>query len=92
MSGTTSRRYPPGLKQRAVRVVGKIRGDHESDWTAICQVAEPLGVGMASVRGDHVDGLMQVPVGGRDADASRITNLDRPMSTPSCLRLWPVSV
>ena len=44
MSGTTSRRYPPELKQRAVRMVGEIRGDHESDWAAISQVAELLGV------------------------------------------------
>ena len=47
MSGTTSRRYPPELKQRAVRMVGEIRGDHESDWAAISQVAELLGIGTA---------------------------------------------
>jgi len=47
MSGTTSRRYPPELKLRAVRMVGEIRADHESDWAAITQVAELLGVGTA---------------------------------------------
>ena len=47
MSGTTSRRYPPELKQRAVRMVGEIPDDHESDWAAITQVAELLGVGTA---------------------------------------------
>ena len=45
MSGNTSRRYPPELKQRAVRMVGEIRGDCESDWEAMSQAAEPLGVG-----------------------------------------------
>jgi len=47
MSGNTSRRYPPELKQRAVRMVGEIRDDHESDWAAMGQVAELLGVGTA---------------------------------------------
>ena len=45
MSGNTSRRYPPELKQRAVRMVAEVRGDHESDWAAMSQVAELLGVG-----------------------------------------------
>src|SRR4051812_49860736 len=47
MSGSTSRRYPPELKQRAVRMVGEIRGDHESEWAAMSQVADLLGVGTA---------------------------------------------
>lgn len=45
MSGNTSRRYPPELKERAVRMVGEIRGEHESDWAAMARVAELLGVG-----------------------------------------------
>lgn len=45
MSGNTSRRYPPELKQRAVRMVAEIRGDHGSEWAAMGQVAELLGVG-----------------------------------------------
>lgn len=45
MSGTRSRRYPPELKQRAVRMVGEIRPDHESEWAAMSQVADLLGVG-----------------------------------------------
>ena len=48
MSGvTTSRRYPPELKERAVRMVAEIRGDHESEWAAMAQVADLLGVGSA---------------------------------------------
>ena len=46
MSGVgTSRRYPPELRERAVRMVAEIRGDHESEWAAMGQVAELLGVG-----------------------------------------------
>jgi transposase len=42
-----SRRYPPELKERAVRMVAEIRGDHESEWAAMAQVADLLGVGSA---------------------------------------------
>jgi transposase len=45
MSGNNgSRRYPPELKARAVRMVGEIRADHDSEWAAIVKVAELLGV------------------------------------------------
>ena len=45
MSGNTSRRYSPELRERAVRMVGEIRGEHESDWAAMARVAELLGIG-----------------------------------------------
>jgi transposase-like protein len=46
MSGVVaSRRYPQELKERAVRMVAEIRGDHESEWAAMGQVADLLGVG-----------------------------------------------
>lgn len=44
MPGSTSRRYPPELKERAVRMVAEIRADHESEWAAMGKVAELLGV------------------------------------------------
>lgn len=44
MSGSASRRYPPELRERAVRMVAEIRGDHESEWAAIGKVAQLLGV------------------------------------------------
>ena len=44
MSGNVSRRYPPELRARAVRMVAEIRGDHKSDWAAMGRVAELLGV------------------------------------------------
>ena len=45
MSGTTSKRYPAELRERAVRMVGEIRGEHDSEWAAMTQVARLLGVG-----------------------------------------------
>jgi transposase len=44
MAGNTSRRYPLELRERAVRMVAEVRGDHESEWAAIGKVAELLGV------------------------------------------------
>lgn len=45
MSASTSRRYPVELRERAVRMVGEIRADYESEWAAMTQVAQLLGVG-----------------------------------------------
>jgi transposase len=45
MSGNRTQRYSPELKDRAVRMVAEIRGEHESDWAAMVRVAELLGVG-----------------------------------------------
>ena len=45
MPGDSSKRYPLELKQRAVRMVKEIEGEHESEWAAMGRVAELLGVG-----------------------------------------------
>ena len=45
MSGRTSKRYPVELRERAVRMVGEIRVEHESEWAAMGRVAELLGIG-----------------------------------------------
>lgn len=45
MSGTTSKRYPAELRERAVRMVSEIRAEHESEWAAMTRVAELLGIG-----------------------------------------------
>jgi transposase len=45
MSGSTAKRYPVELRERAVRMVTEIRADHESEWAAMSKVAELLGVG-----------------------------------------------
>ena len=47
MSGGSSRRYPPELRERAVRMVAEISDQHESEWAAISEVARLLGVGYA---------------------------------------------
>ena len=45
MSTSTSKRYPVELRERAVRMVAEIRGDHDSEWAAMARVAELVGVG-----------------------------------------------
>ena len=47
MPGDSQRRYPPELRERAVRMVAEVRGDHDSEWAAIAKVAELLGIGTA---------------------------------------------
>ena len=47
MSGGSSRRYPPELRERAVRMVADICDQHDSEWAAITEVARLLGVGTA---------------------------------------------
>jgi transposase-like protein len=48
MSGGSSRRYPPELRERAVRMVAEISDQHDSEWAAISEVARLLGVGCAN--------------------------------------------
>jgi transposase len=45
MSGSTTKRYPAELRERAVRMVAEIRAEHESEWAAMTRVADLLGVG-----------------------------------------------
>ena len=47
MSANSSRRYPPELRERAVRMVAEISDQHESEWAAMGEVASLLGVGTA---------------------------------------------
>jgi transposase len=61
MSGGSSRRYPPELRERAVRMVAEISDQHDSEWAAISEVARLLGVGCTEtvrkwVRQGQVDG------------------------------------
>jgi transposase len=39
-----SRKYPPELKERAVRMVAEARPNYESEHAAICAVASKLGI------------------------------------------------
>jgi len=45
MSGGSSRRYPPELRERAVRMVAEVTPNYDSQWAAIGAVAQQLGVG-----------------------------------------------
>jgi transposase len=45
MSGSMSKRYPPELRERAVRMVGEIAEQHESEWAAMGEVARLLEIG-----------------------------------------------
>jgi transposase len=60
MSGGSSRRYPPELREHAVPMVAEISDQHNSEWAAISKVARLLGVGCAEkvpkwVRQSQVD-------------------------------------
>ena len=47
---TSSKRYPPELKERAVRMVGDLRHADPDDQGVISRVARQLGVGKESLR------------------------------------------
>jgi transposase len=46
----SSKRYPPELKERAVRMVGELQGADPADQGVISRVARQLGVGKESLR------------------------------------------
>jgi transposase len=46
----SSKRYPPELKERAVRLVTELRFEDPGDHTVISRVARQLGVGTESLR------------------------------------------
>jgi transposase len=46
----SSKRYPPELKERAIRLVGELRREDPDDRTVISRVARQLGVGTESLR------------------------------------------
>jgi transposase len=44
------KQYPRDFRERAVRLVTETRSDHDTEWSAIRQVATRLGVGPKTVR------------------------------------------
>ena len=44
MSTRRSKNYPPELRERAIRMVGEVRGEYTSDWAACQSVAAKLGI------------------------------------------------
>lgn len=60
MKSVRSRKYPPELRERAVRMVAEVRDQYESEWAAIGAVADLLGIGTAEtlrkwIRQDQID-------------------------------------
>ncbi len=47
MSSGSQERYPPELRERAVRMVAEVQHEHSSEWAAIESVAGKLGIGTA---------------------------------------------
>ncbi len=45
MSANSSRRYPLELRERALRMVAEVRGQHETEWAAMRAVSELLEIG-----------------------------------------------
>jgi len=46
----TSKRYPPEVRERAVRLVQEAQEDHQSQWAAIQSVASKIGCTHESLR------------------------------------------
>ena len=47
MSSATNKRYPPELRERAVRMVAEVQHEYPSEWAAVESVADKLGIGTA---------------------------------------------
>lgn len=73
MAGVSSRKYPPELRERAVRMVAEISNQHDSEWAAISEVARLLGVGCAEtvrkwVRQGQIDGGVRAGTTTEESD------------------------
>ena len=73
MAGVSSRKYPPELRERAVRMVAEISNQHDSEWAAISEVARLLGVGCAEtvrkwVRQGQIDGGVRPGITTEESD------------------------
>ena len=42
--------YSPEVRERAVRLVSEHRGEHRSEWAAICSIAEKFGCSSETLR------------------------------------------
>ena len=78
-NGPSQKRYPPELKERAVRMVRQTIEEEGRSLGVITRIARQLGVGPGSlrtwVRQDEVDGGLRP--GTTTADAERIAALER---------------
>ena len=76
---TRGKPYPREIRERAVRMVLEHQQDYESQWEAICSVAEKLGPTAETVRKwvrrAEIDG--GVRAGMTSAESERIRQLER---------------
>ena len=76
---TRSTRYPPELRERAMRLVREHRGEHPTEWAAIQSVAAKLGMTPETLRlwlrRDEVDRHQRPGVTGTERE--RIRELER---------------
>jgi transposase len=76
---TKGKRYPAEVRERAVRLVVEHRGEYESEWAAICSIAQKCGMTAETlrkwVRQTEIDGGRRPGVSS--AEAERIKELER---------------
>jgi transposase len=76
---TRATRYPPELRERAMRLVREHRGEHPSEWTAIQAIASKLGMTPETLRlwlrRDEVDHRQRPGV--TSGERERIRELER---------------
>jgi transposase len=76
---TKGKRYPVEVRERAVRLVLEHRGEYESEWAAICSIAQKCGMTTETlrkwVRQTEIDGGRRPGVSS--AEAQRIKELER---------------
>src|SRR5260370_8616132 len=76
---TRPNRYPQELRERAVRMVVEHRGEHSSEWAAMCSIASKFGMTAETlriwVRRAEVDGGKRP--GGTREEKERIRQPER---------------
>ena len=76
---TKAKRYPAEVRERAVRLVLEHRGEYESEWAAICSIAQKCGMTPETlrkwVRQTEIDGGRRPGISS--AEAQRIKELER---------------